>query len=164
MDPTRSHVSPPGATAVYSPPGGTDGRPAVELVAGSAPVSRDDLAPLLHKRLRFLVLVFTVFYAVVTVLLSVQSATTLQASRLNTWASTSTVVALLVPLTILSGRRRLTLRQLRGIEFGLFAVFVARMAFRAYALFWPADHMNRAHVWLAGGDVAKTRAMTNLPP
>ena len=56
---TRTHTS-PDATAAYRPASGTDARPAAELVAGSAQVGASDLVPLLHKRLRFLVLVFTV--------------------------------------------------------------------------------------------------------
>ena len=109
MTQTTSYHSPPGVTAAYHAPDGTHSRPAVELVARSAPVSENELVPLLHRRLRFLVLVFTVFYAVVSVLLHMQAAGTLQASRLNTWASTATVVALLGPLAILSSRRRMTL-------------------------------------------------------
>jgi serine/threonine-protein kinase len=159
MNPTQAHRPPPEATAAYRPAEDTSGRPAVALVAGSAPVSEGELVPLLRKRLRFLVLVFTVFYAVVTVLLHILSASGIQAFQFNTWAGIATVVALLGPLALLSGRRRMTLRQLRLIEFVLFAIFVARMAFRAYVLFWGSDSMDRVHGWLAAGDAANAREM-----
>jgi serine/threonine-protein kinase len=158
MSTTTPH-SPPESTGAYRPAGDTTGRPAVELVARSGPLRDAELVPLLHKRLRFLVLVFTVFYVIVTVLAYVQSGSIPQASRLNIRASTATAVALLGLLAILSSRRRMTLRQLRAVELVLFAIFVARMGFRAYAMFWEADYMDRVHAWLAAGDVANAREM-----
>src|SRR5688572_25464043 len=116
MNTTTPH-SPPEATAAY--------RPAAELVAGSAPVSDHELVPLLRKRLRFLVLVFAAFYTVITVRHTVWHASAL-GSLTNAWASTLTVLVLYGLLAVLSARWRMTLRQLRAVEFGLFALLATR--------------------------------------
>lgn len=134
-----------------------DYRPPVVVVAGSAPVSDHDLIPLLHKRLRFLVLVFVAFYSVV-VLVRVAHPGRLE-STLDDWANAATVGVLLGLLALLSGRRRRTLLQLRVVEFVLFAVIAGRVLFRGYMQFWYFDYLDRVHAWIAAGDEDNARQM-----
>src|SRR5262249_58982610 len=157
MNTTQTHDSPLEATAAYRPTRGPESRPAVEFVAGSAPVSQNELVPLLRKRLQFLVLVFTVFYVVVAVPLRALSAHTDLA--IDNWANAATLVALLGLLALLSGRRPMSLRQLRVIEFVLFAIFAGRVFHRAYIQLWHLDYIDRVHGWIAAGDAPNARAM-----
>src|SRR5581483_8144526 len=154
---TTTHRSPPEATGAYRPADGTDARPAAELVAGSAPLGDHELVPLLHKRLWFLVLVFTVYYTAVVIVRIVHS------GRLNSaiddWATPITVVILLGLLALLSIRCRMTLRQLRVVEFVLFAILAARVVLRGYVQFWQQDYIDRVHAWIATGDVENAREM-----
>src|SRR4051812_14555383 len=97
MNPTRTQVAPPAATATHRPSDGTDSRPAVELVAGSAPVSENELVPLLHKRLRFLVLVFTVYYVAIFLLRALYGEyglpISMWSSTVENWAGAATLLA-----------------------------------------------------------------------
>jgi serine/threonine-protein kinase len=145
MNTTTPHASPPDATAAY--------RPAAELVAGSAPIGENGLVPLLHKRLRFLVLVFTVFYTLIALMLRVGYASTLR-SATNAWTSNLTLIALFGLLALLSTRPQMTLRQLRTVEFLLFALLAGRFVVRGYALFWETDYIDRVHALIAAGDRA----------
>ena len=138
---------------MYRPSDGADGRPAVGLVAGSAALSQNELVPLLHKRLRFLVLVFTAFYLVIFVLLRVGYPGGTR-SPIDVWANAATTAACIGIAVILSCCPRMSLRQLRGVEFFLFAVFAARGILRGYVELWSAEGIDRVNDWIAAGDEA----------
>src|SRR5215510_9374973 len=120
MNTTHAHSPAPDATTPYRP-ASTDARPAAELVAGSAPLSEQELVPLLHRRLRFLVILSIVFYAVIGVLMRVLYPR-LRGSTPDNWTNAGTLVVCIGLLALLSSRRHLTLRQLRVVEFVLFAL------------------------------------------
>jgi tRNA A-37 threonylcarbamoyl transferase component Bud32 len=156
MEMPGTNGSPHCLTGPYHPSDGADSRPAVGVVAGSAPVSENELAPLLHKRLRFLVLVFLGFYGVTAIVMRALFAHT-RDMVIDNWANAATLVILVGLLAILSGRRQLALRQLRVVEFVLFGVFAARLVARGYSQFWVIDHFDRVHTWIAAGEVLNAR-------
>jgi serine/threonine-protein kinase len=144
---------------MYCPSDATESRPAVKVVAGSAPVTENELVPLLHRRLRFLLVVFALLYLTVLLLHIFYYAIGSNPLSIDLWASAVTFVVCLGLAAILSGRRGKTLRQLRLVEFLLIAVFAGRMALRGYVLLWHGDYFDRVHAWLAVGDVANAREM-----
>lgn len=115
-----------------------------------------ELVSLLHKRLRFLILVFIVFYGVTGVLMRVLY---LQARdlTLDTWANAVILAALFGLLAALSGHRRLPLRRLRAVEFVLFAVLAARLILRAYVLLFDLDHLDQIRIWIDAGEIVRAR-------
>src|SRR5262245_52500998 len=111
--------SPQSVTAMYRPTDGAGGRPTVELVAGFAPVSESEIVPLFRRRLRFLVHVFIVYYAVVGIVLRVVYTYT-RGSAIENWVNAATLIACVGLVATVSSGRRMTLRQLRVVEFLLF--------------------------------------------
>jgi serine/threonine-protein kinase len=158
MEKPRTDGSPQSLTVPYRPSDATDRRPAVGVVAGSAPVSDHDLVPLLRKRLRFLLVVFALYFLVILIL-HVYFYVASFAARIDFWASAATLLACLGLAAILSGRPGMTPRQLRVVEFLLFAVFGVRMILRGYILLWHQEHIDRVHGWIAAGDGETAREM-----
>jgi serine/threonine-protein kinase len=144
---------------MYRPAGGTDGRPVVELVARSAPVGANELVPLLRKRLLFLVIIFAAHYTLVFLLHLCYTPFAQFSRGADPWASLATSVACLGLAAILSSRRGLTLRQLRGVEFLMVVLFAARMFLRGYVVLWQDDHIDRVHAWIAAGEGENARQM-----
>ena len=159
MDPTRTygpqHVA---ATAPYHPVDGPADRPAVEFVAGSAPAASGNLAPLLRRRLRFLLLIFGAFYGLIFLFHFFRSLVTLTRMA-DFWSSLATALFCFGLAAVLSARPGLTLRQLRGVEFLLVAVFVGRMLLRNYLLLWQEDYVDRALGWIAAGEPEDARQL-----
>ena len=153
MDPTRTIPAPPDGvpTAVY--------RPAAVLAAGSVPVSENELAPLLRKRLRFLFLIFGTFYGLIFLLHLYYFPLAAFPRSSNFWANLATAAACLGLAAVLSGWPGLTLRQLRGVEYLMVAMFVGRMLHREYILFWQEGHIDRVLDWIAAGDPDGARQM-----
>jgi serine/threonine-protein kinase len=145
-------------TAPFRPPDASDRRPAVGVVAGSAPARDHDLVLLLRKRLRFLLVVFALYFLVILIL-HVSFYFASFAARIDFWASAATFLACLGLAAILSSRPGITLRQLRVVEFLLFAVFGVRMILRGYSLLWHQEHIGRVHGWIATGDGEAAREM-----
>jgi len=158
METPGTDGTPQSFTAPYRLSDGTASRPAVGVVAGSAPVSENELVPLLHRRLRFLVLVFLAFYGVTAVVMRLLFPHT-RDLVIDNWANAVTLAAFCSLLAFLSGRRPLTLGQLRAVEFLLFAILAVRMVLRGYALLWAAGHFERVKTWIAAGDVLNAREM-----
>lgn len=138
---------------------GTNSRPAVELVARSAPVGEYELVPLLRKRLLFLLLIFAVFYTLIFLCNLCYVPFAQFSRRADPLASLATLVACFGLAAILSSRPGLTLRQLRGVEFLMVALFAARMFLRGYVLFRQDDHMDRVHGWIAADEGENARQM-----
>jgi serine/threonine-protein kinase len=162
MNTTQTHDPPPDATTkAYLPPDGVPSRRAIELVARSSPVGESELVPLLRTRLRFLLVIFAVFYTLVFLLVLSYLPFAELIRRADPWVGVVTLVTCFGLAAILSSRLGLTLRQLRGIEFLMVALFVARMLLRGYSLFWWADYLDRVHAWIAAGDDANAREMLN---
>jgi serine/threonine-protein kinase len=126
--------------------------PPAAAVARDGTVSDPDLLPLLRKRLRFLLVVFALYYLVVFVLNISYYARSFD-SRIDFWSSGATVLACLGLVGALSAYPRMTLRQLRLAEFLLFSVFGARMILLGFILLWHADYIDRVHAWIRAGDV-----------
>jgi serine/threonine-protein kinase len=162
MEKPRTDGSPQSLTAPYRPPDATDGRPAVGVIAGSPQASDHDLVPLLRKRLRFLLVVFALYFLVILILHFYYYITSFPA-RIDFWASAATFLACLGLAVILSRLPRMTLRQLRLVEFLLFAVFGGRMLLRGYVLLWHQEHIDRVAGWIAaGGGEAAREMLTGL--
>jgi serine/threonine-protein kinase len=156
MNTTSPHVSPPEATEAHRPT--PNNRPVAELVTGSAPLGENELVPLLRKRLRFLLVVFALYFLVILVLHFYFFLASF-ATRIDFWASGATFLACFGLALVLSSRPGMTLRQLRVVEFLLFAVFGLRMFLRGYVLLWGFDYINRILFWIASGDVENAQAM-----
>src|SRR5262245_21310226 len=108
MGKPRTDGSPQSLTAPYRPSAATDGRPAFGVVAGPAPVGDHDLVPLLRKRLRFLLVVFALYFLVILILhVSFYAASF--AARIDFWASAATFLACLGFAAVLSSRPGTTL-------------------------------------------------------
>jgi serine/threonine-protein kinase len=120
--------------------------------ADPAPVSDHGLVPLLRRRLRFLLVVFALYFGVI-LLLHICYYLGSFPGRIDFWASAVTFAACLGLVAVLSGCPRLTLRQLRLVEFLLFVVFGVRMVLRGYVLLWQGAFIDRIHTALAAGEV-----------
>jgi serine/threonine-protein kinase len=159
MNPTRTHESAPAATAAYLPSDGSDSRPAVELVARSAPVGENGLVPLLRKRLQFLFTIFAVLYTLIFLINLYYFLLAPYPRAVDLWANLATSVVSIGLAANLRTRPGLTLRQLRGFELLLIAMFMARMLLRGYILLGLADHFDRVHDWIATGERENARQM-----
>jgi serine/threonine-protein kinase len=158
MEKPATDRPPQSVTAPYRPSNATNDRPAIGVFAGSAPASDQDLVPLLRKRLRFLLIVFALYFLAILLLRLYYYIASFSA-LMDFWASATTFLVCLGLATILSSRPRMTLRQLRIVEFLLFTVFAARMFLRAYVLLWQQEHIDRVHAWIAAGDGEIAREM-----
>jgi hypothetical protein len=115
-----------------APPAPLDRAGLVQIVSRAGEASAEELGALLHRRLRFLSLVFVALYVsgslLRTTLLSPAS------WSLDSW----TVVIALFVLAGLAGLlwsgRPLSIRQLRTIELAFFGTLAVRFAIRAYAV------------------------------
>ena len=136
---------PPVSTVPYCPD--ANDPPRVGGIAYPAPVSDREVVPLLHKRLRFLVLVFAAFYLAYVVIRFVHPGPT--GIPLDIWASVVTVVIFLGLWAFLSSRRWLTLRQLRGIEFVVFVILASLVILRHIDLHWHFRVLDRVHDLIA---------------
>ncbi len=163
MDKPSIDGSAPTVTNPYRRLDAHDSRPPVGVVAGSAPFGDHELVPLLHKRLRFLVLVFIVVSAAV-ILLRVAYAQywlpqPIRTSTIEAWAHVGSLIALLGLLAGLTIPRSLTLRQLRVVELVLFAILAARVCLRGYVLFSFEDNIDRVRDSIAAGDMNNAHQM-----
>jgi serine/threonine-protein kinase len=157
MEKPMTDGPPQSVTAPYRPADATDSRLAIRVVADSAPVSESELVSLLRKRLRFLLVVFAVFYLVFLVVWLSRNPS---APWFKTvWSRIVVVVVCLSLVTLLSSRVHLTLRQLRAVEFLSLAVLVANLVVRFLYLFWVDDYIDRVHALQAAGNERDARDM-----
>ena len=147
----------PELTVDYQSAGASVGRLPLALATDSGLATADDLRTLLQRRLRFLVIVFAVYYAVVLLVRLVHPGKLI--SKIDDWATPITVVILLGLLALLSSRRRMPLRQLRLIEFVFFGILAARVLMRGYLQFWQRDYIGHVQALIAAGDVENAREM-----
>jgi serine/threonine-protein kinase len=150
--------SPPTSTVPIRPPDATESRQAAGVVAGFAPVRDHDLVLLLRKRLRFLLVVFALYFLVILIL-HVSFYFASFAARIDFWASAVTFIACLGLAAVLPSRPGITLRQLRVVEFLLFAVFGVRMVLRGYSLLWHQGQIGRVHALIVTGDGEAAREL-----
>jgi serine/threonine-protein kinase len=113
------------------------------------PPSENELVPLLRKRLLFLALLFAVFYGILVPLWA--HFIPVADWGFDGWAPVAETLLFLSLAGLLASRVSLSLWQLRGVEFLLFAALVVRLLLRGYALLWQRASVEQAmHLWASG--------------